>query len=713
MLCIKAVINLENPNALITLAHVSANANNPYKAFCEYIKYYIFTQTSDLIDISEIKVGVKTEFGLEIPYNILTYCIRNRLKDCLVFEKAQHRFRRIGSFDVEGFEKARNEVKRIEDNLIDALLKYVEGYGRKWTREYAVNQLIKVLDKDGFAYDIFVNAAYSDFSSSNSFADKFAEQDKFFYDEDEVDAKQDDISQQPLYNDRFFVGKFIQKTISEDTYLKQYLIQICEGLMICIGTYQLPHTDAGVTRPQIRGTTFFFDTRLLLRYIGCAGQAAVKAAQELVELIQRNGGKICYYQHTLSEMTKAFDDAISSLNNRMIPYDNEMRIYAKSVKNNIPVLQLMRNNLVQNLEKSHIFLRASEAYSDNERIEFGFDFNDLKHYMFSQLDWKPQTIENDAMSIWETHMRRRGNYNEYCGTKQHLCVFVTSNSRLVSIALGYKDLRSNTPHVREWKNNRLPIITDIKLTCRLWSPSDNNDNVTVLNLMANAMAAQRPTTQYINKVRELAEQFSSQVPEYANISLSEYFDDIADSILEKTQGKDEELNIGVFSSSIQELAEMKARDQEKITNQVTRERDDITQKYSDQTSEIIKSAVDSYKNMLGIWKVWLWIALHCPLILGIVITMLSAVVSFICRKLLIVILAIGVLAILGEFIKRDRIKARLISLLLPQAEKHLEEKIKSKLRTVEIPYKDQIIAESKESNKLLGKCRKALLSKEQ
>ena len=227
------------------------------------------------------------------------------------------------------------------------------------------------------------------------------------------------------------------------------------------------------------------------------------------------------------------------------------------------------------------------------------------------------------------------------------------------------------------------------------------------------MAAQRPTTQYINKVRELAEQFSSQVPEYANISLSEYFDDIADSILEKTQGKDGELNIGVFSSSIQELAEMKARDQEKITNQVTRERDDITQKYSDQTSEIIKSAVDSYKNMLGIWKVWLWIALHCPLILGIVITMLSAVVSFICRKLLIVILAIGVLAILGEFIKRDRIKARLISLLLPKAEKHLEEKIKSKLRTVEMPYKDQIIAESKESNKLLGKCRKALLSKEQ
>lgn len=332
--------------------------------------------------------------------------------------------------------------------------------------------------------------------------------------------------------------------------------------------------------------------------------------------------------------------------------------------------------------------------------------------MLNQLDWKPQTIENDAMSICETHMRRHENYNEYCGTKQRLCVFVTSNSRLVSIALGYKDLRSNTPHVHEWKNNRLPIITDIKLTCRLWSSSDNNANVTVLNLMANAMAAQRPTTQYINKVRELAEQFSSQVPEYANISLPEYFDDIADLILEKTQGKDEELNIGVLSSPIQELAEMKARDQEKITNQVARERDDITQKYSDQTSEIIKSAIDSYKNMLGIWKVWLWIALHCSLISGIVITTLSALVSFISRKWLIVILVIVVLAFLGEVLKLNCIKAWLISLLLPKAEAHLEEKIKLKLRTVEMPYKDQIIAESKESNRLLEKCRKALHSKE-
>ena len=39
---IMVVINMKNPNALIAMAQVAQNANNPYAAFCEYIKYCIF-----------------------------------------------------------------------------------------------------------------------------------------------------------------------------------------------------------------------------------------------------------------------------------------------------------------------------------------------------------------------------------------------------------------------------------------------------------------------------------------------------------------------------------------------------------------------------------------------------------------------------------------------------------------------------------------------
>ena len=87
----------------------------------------------------------------------------------------------------------------------------------------------------------------------------------------------------------------IEEILAGDTIKKDYLRKICEGLMLCVGTYQIPSADTTATVPQISGTAFFFDTKLLLRYIGCAGEAAVAAAQELVDLIQNAGGKIYYY----------------------------------------------------------------------------------------------------------------------------------------------------------------------------------------------------------------------------------------------------------------------------------------------------------------------------------------------------------------------------------------------------------------------------------
>ena len=98
-------------------------------------------------------------------------------------------------------------------------------------------------------------------------------------------------------------------------------MRICEGLMLCVGAYQLPSADAQAVAPQIRNAGFFFDTRLLLRFVGCAGEAAVEAANELVKLIQSNGGNIYYYPQTLEEMNCAFDEAIRNLSYNYPPRD--------------------------------------------------------------------------------------------------------------------------------------------------------------------------------------------------------------------------------------------------------------------------------------------------------------------------------------------------------------------------------------------------------
>lgn len=197
-------------------------------------------------------------------------------------------------------------------------------------------------------------------------------------------------------------------------------------------------------------------------------------------------------------------------------------------------------------------------------------------------------------------MRRQGNYSEYCGTKAQLPVFVTTNSRLIGIALKFRENRSGTASLYGWKHNRLPVITDIRLTCRLWSPSDNGERMSMLYLTANAVAAKRPTKHYLNSIRDLAIQLSEQVPEYSEICLSEYFDDtVTDTILEHTKGEEDRLDIGTFATSIAELSEWKAKEQEEITNQVQAERGNKIAELNQQTDSIIRGAVESNKDRLG------------------------------------------------------------------------------------------------------------------
>lgn len=259
-------------------------------------------------------------------------------------------------------------------------------------------------------------------------------------------------------------------------------------------------------------------------------------------------------------MENALSEAVERLTKNLDIKDYEMRMYAAKVRYNRAVIAAKKANLVYELEESGIVLRQMQNYSESDRLRFGFSYDDLLLYMQSRLNWEQQTIENDALSIWETHMCRNGNYLDYCGTKNRLSVFVTSNAKLIEIALGYRREHPNTTNISGWMVNRLPVITDVRLTCRLWNPSTQVERLSLLHLAANVIAAQHPTQLYINKIRGLAEELRDYVPAYSDICLSEYFDDeVANKIFEKTEGQEANLDITTFASTISEIAEMKAK----------------------------------------------------------------------------------------------------------------------------------------------------------
>lgn len=702
-----AVINMENPNALIAMAQVAQNANNPYTTFCEYIKYCIFANISNTMTLSEIREAVGKEFGLFMPHNVLNKCL-SFIQNAGTIAFEDHQISRKGSFDTEQFERERESYRATESAIIQALIQYAAKYSREWTAEYARELLIKTLDRNGLAYDIFLHEKASITGVSQPVMST-QEMEELLPDDEEVES--DDTTNQPLFTDSYFVGKFIEEILSHESIQRDYLKKICEGLMLCVGTYQLPTTGTTISFPQIAGTSFFFDTKLLLRFIGCASEAAVAAANELVALIQNAGGNIYYYPQTLEEMEHAFDKAIKSLTNGYAPRDEEMRLYAARIKNSAAVVAAKNANLKNELARAKIYLIPHETYSDNERIRFGFDQSDLQQYMRINLPWDTQVIDNDALAIWETHMRRQGNYSEYCGTGARLPVFVTTNSRLIGIALKYREDRQHLTTIYGWRQNRLPVITDIRLTCRLWSPAAHSERISLLYLTANAVAAKKPTKRYLDSIRELAIKLAEQVPEYSQICLPAYFDDtVTETILEHTLGEDDRLNINSFASSIAELSEWKAREQEEITNQVIAERDGVTDELKNQTQTIIDGAVESSQKLIGWRNAALWLVVNWPVTVTILFTAFTAGLSCLIGNwnpmwaiILPTIIKVVEICSASQFVSRP-----LAKWLLPKIDASIDKQIISKLRKAELPYKNTIIQQVKAQTDLWVKCKNIL-----
>lgn len=699
------VINMRNPNALIAMAQVAQNANNPYEAFCEYIKYCVFSNVSSIMTLSEIRTAVGIEFGLYIPHNVLMKCL-SCIQDEGVITFDTHQIKRVGSFDTEAFDRGRETYRATESAIIQALMQYALKYSREWTTEHTRELLIKALDRNGLAYDIFLHEGTAT-NGAHQPTIRESEMAEMLPDDEEIEST--DIANQPLFTDEYFVGKFIEKTLAGDTVQKDYLMKICEGLMLCVGTYQLPSADTNGRAPQVNGTKFFFDTKLLLRFLGCASEAAVSAAAELVALIQNAGGRIYYYPQTLQEMERAFENAAKSLSYGYPPADDEMRLYAIRIQNNPAIMTAKKASLTSELANANIHLAPHETFTDSERIRFGFDQGDLKQYMRSNLPWDSQVIDNDALAIWETHMRRQGNYSEYCGTGAQLPVFVTTNSRLIGIALKFREDRSGMPSLYGWKQNRLPVITDIRLTCRLWSPSDHSERMSLLYLTANAVAAKRPTKRYLNSIREFAIQLGHQAPEYSDICLPAYFDDIVtDTILNHTMGEEDKLDINSFATSIAELSEWKAKEQEKITNQVIAERDSVSDELKNQTQSIINGAVESGRKLLGWRKQALWLVVKWQVTVTVIFSAITASISLIIGSWH-PMWAISIPAffkIIETCSASNFVGKPLAKWLLPQIDKSISKRIMKELRKAEQPHKDTIIQQIKEQTELWVECKK-------
>ena len=491
--------------------------------------------------------------------------------------------------------------------------------------------------------------------------------------------------------------------------MTEYLTKVCEGMMICAGTYLLPSSEIKTNNLNIKGTSFFFDTRLLLRVLGCANKATVEAARELVQLIKQNGGLIYYFPHTSSEIQNAFDDAILELKNKKYIYDSEMRSYANSVKNPLVVLQSKKDSFESELLKYSIFPRPLGTFDEKERIQNSFEKIDMESFIRTEFHWRnDKTIENDVSSIWETHMLRNADYSEYCGK---LPVFVTTNVKLPLIALEYAKSRPGVRPISQWKKNRLPVITDVRLTCRLWIPSEQSERISLLYLTANTIAALKPTRAYINKMRGVVEELVEKSPEYSNISLSEFLDDnISEMVFEKTQGDGASFQLATLAETLEEKILLNDELHSKEMDKVNRELEENRDEFDKLKNSVIESAVYKSTKAITFTKFRMNLLYYHGWILSLVAFAVSTFVSVFCQTWYpaIVFVVILVLAILEKCLASKIFYKRFLNLFYPSIKRKHINYLKKNLSTAEERYEEDIIEGVLSNDKTIVKIEKQL-----
>lgn len=682
-------IDMNNVNALVTIAYISQGNGNPYAVFCEYIKYCLVINTSKWKMVGELKQDLEREFGIIFPQNVLLRCLNFLQKEGFLSIN-RHQIYTKGTFDTDAFETKRRYFREEEDYLVQMLVEHVGKLGKTWTLEYARSALSDFLRMNGNAFDIFYNGELQDVRRPREGQDELSATN--------ADSSAHNEDAEPVViPDRWYVGNFARNVLDNDLKGKTYLEDVSKGLMICIGAYQIQEEESerrDNTHP-IKDTAFYFDTKLILRILGCAWAEAVESTRELVKLIQEAGGNIFYFPQTYQEVIDALEKAEECINRNVQSGDREMAYYLLQNHISLSAIVAKKESVKNELSDLGIHLRQVQSWNEIERLKYAIGQADLEEFIRSaQPQWDPIAVANDTEAVCEIQMLRKGNYETYYGGGNRLPVFVTSNTRLVSLAMEYKNARPSEKKIFGWRGNRLPLITDVRLTCRLWNPTKDGSNLPIMQLAANAIAAQQPSREYYEQLKKTVDEMIKVAPAYAGIPLTEYCDDIiTERIVVLTGGDIDRLSAEMLASTLDELTEMNATEEhKKLVAEENAHK--ATKAYLDeQTQGIIDAAIERNKGELGCWPLLVWMSRKWEWVVGVLFAVIGTAASLVSQNWgMMGMLAVpGVIKIIEHFIGSKKVSNWLLGLILPRATSWYAGKIQQGLSPVEMRYKDEIV----------------------
>ena len=458
-------INMENRNALVTVAMLSTYLSKENKEYLDMISPFILNllpkNINDKINKESILKGLKLEYGFEdMPTHVLTAILKRlcRIPYNILYKKDGD-FYIKNVHDSSIFEKNRIAMKNLISDVVDSLASYLSQIN-KTTKQDAENKLISFFEYYGFTV----------IKDTNKLV--------------EITLKTD--------NSNYHVARFILQEYKQQSSIYSKLIEVVKGFLVYKAIYYFSLQNKKDIASKLKDTVVYLDTRLLINVLGYHTVEDTRATRELINLIVLNGGKVKTFEHNVQELAGILTKYAKDSNAREYLSLEYLNI---NDYDNLDAIRL-RENLLINLGKKNVEVESIPEYgivSDSDVKDKGFlELNELKVILEKSFtNSKERTIENDVDTI-SAISRLRKKHNSY-SLDNCKAIFVTTNYLLVNIVynLYYQERFS--------KGEINFLISDIDLTALLWLKSfDKKTDLPCIKLLENAYAACNPSVELVN-----------------------------------------------------------------------------------------------------------------------------------------------------------------------------------------------------------------------
>ncbi len=670
----KELFNMANCNTMLALAYIQ-ESENPLQVICNVIQYCLSVSPSKELRYDILKERMFENLGFSIPNHVINSCIRYLEKKKQIEKIADGAGYRIlsSNFDINKFNSDKINLSILEERFIESLCKYTKDYfSIEWDKKEAFNYFADLVLRDSFNESVI---------ESNDMAS----------------------TKNNYIPNTWYVKKFIFYLLenkSDNNY--DYFLKVFNGLLTLNGLTQI--SDYNQNKQQkFRGTPFYFDTKFLLRLLGFSFPYHTETAMELIRLIRSDyEGKLYVFRHTISEIRYAISLAINDLSKQQVIINYEMEFFRKSHNYSVDDFKIAADSIESRLTKEFGFTIVDGIdWNDLNSRKYCIDTEALNDYLAkSNPEWSKSGIRNDVHSITQINIERNGSYDIKFGGKSRLPIFITSNNKLIHDIKEYTVKCSNNGIPLPWHTNKLPLISDYDLTCRLWLTSKHQEPVS-LNLIKSAYLYQQSDNEFYKKILETYQQVKEK-HKYNVIDLDYIrFEKLKELIIIDTKGDIESINDDVVATSFEELATRQSLAKDKTIEDLNKQRNAKDIKINQITDSFIKSVSDRYKEKISIFQRLIsfgisnlhWIISALGIILVFVFGQLQNE-KILSQYNLLAILPI-VISIVFEFLDK---KVFTESILLKWQNRYksickgrFESMIISTLREEELPYKERII----------------------